>query len=265
MRKVAAALPGHEDPTDVDIALACAEADPEPFLETALERRLGTGALLRALRVAHRNAPDPWRARRATGRVLKEPYRLDWALIAAARLGRRLPRTAADVLARRPDCPPEVAVVLRSGQPARPGHGRPPPAPEPAARQPWRPPPSTWVPEWRPPGDTGPLGESAKSARHALRTMTVAFDAPEDPGAVTLAHLDAVIERGQLSAFEVAPLVRPAGPLTSWVGQGSGCADVSRAAWSGRAALHVETAAHPDPPDPPDARNTRDARGGLTA
>ncbi|MFJ6368583.1 hypothetical protein ACIQK5_10465 [Streptomyces virginiae] len=60
--------------------------------------------------------------------------------------------------------------------------------------------------------------------------MTVAFDAPEDPGAVTLAHLDAVIERGQLSAFEVAPLVRPAGLLTSWVGQGSGCADVSRAA-----------------------------------
>ncbi|WP_406073478.1 hypothetical protein [Streptomyces virginiae] len=84
MREVADALPGHEDPTDVDIALACAEADPEPFLETALERRLGTGALLRALRVAHRNAPDPWRARRATGRVLKEPYRLDWALIAAA-------------------------------------------------------------------------------------------------------------------------------------------------------------------------------------
>ncbi|MFD9621176.1 hypothetical protein ACFWB2_28385 [Streptomyces virginiae] len=95
--------------------------------------------------------------------------------------------------------------------------------------------------------------------------MTVAFDAPEDPGAVTLAHLDAVIERGQLSAFEVAPLVRPAGPLTSWVGQGSGCADVSRATWNGRAALHVETAAHPDPPDPPDARNTREARGGLTA
>ncbi|MFD7395642.1 hypothetical protein ACFV60_11425 [Streptomyces virginiae] len=56
---MAAALPGHEDPTDVDIALACAEADPEPFLETALERRLGTGPLLRALRVAHRNAPDP--------------------------------------------------------------------------------------------------------------------------------------------------------------------------------------------------------------
>ncbi|MGW2586996.1 hypothetical protein ACWCYZ_37890 [Streptomyces virginiae] len=66
----------------------------------------------------------------------------------------------------------------------------------------------------------------------------------------------------------MAPLVRPAGPLTSWVGQGSGCADVSRATWSGRAAPHVETAAHPDPPDPPDppdARNTREARHGLTA
>ncbi|MFB6823109.1 hypothetical protein ACFCXA_16165 [Streptomyces virginiae] len=301
VREVAAAQPDHENPTDADIALACAEADPEPFLDTALERRLGTGALLRALRAAHRDAPDPWRARRATGRVLEEPYRIDWALIAAARLGRRLPRTAADVLLRRPDCPPAVAVVLRTGQPARPGHVLPPPAPEPAARQPWRPPPSTWVPEWRPPGDTGPLGESAESALHALRTMTVAFDAREDPGAVTLAHLDAVIERGQLSAFEVAPLVRPAGLLTSWVGQGSGCADVSRAAWSGRAALHVETAAllarwagggvsaerwaafHPllrhyrgslpellaevsaAHPDPPDARTTWDARDGFTA
>ncbi|WP_030722062.1 hypothetical protein [Streptomyces sp. NRRL S-237] len=297
----AAALTGHEDPTDADIALACAEADPEPFLDTAVERRLGTGALLRALRAAHREDQEPWQVRRAMGRVLEEPYRLDWALIAAARLGRRLPRTAADVLVRRPDCPPEVAVVLRTGQPARPGRELPPPAPEPAARQPWRPPSSTWVPEWRPPGDTGPLGGSAESARHALRTMTVAYDAGKDPGAVTLAHLHAVIERGQLSAFEVVPLVRPAGLLTSWVGQGSGCADVSHAAWSGRAALHVETAALPARwagggvsaerwaafhpllrhypgslpellaevsaahPDAPDARDARDARDGLTA
>ncbi|MFV0126405.1 hypothetical protein ACLGI4_01575 [Streptomyces sp. HMX112] len=37
--------------------------------------------------------------------------------------------------------------------------------------------------------------------------------------------------------------MRPASVLTSWGGQASGHADVSRAAWSGRAALHVATAA----------------------
>ncbi|MFA7767965.1 hypothetical protein [Streptomyces sp. NRRL S-448] len=243
VREVAAALGGHDDPTDADLALACAEADPEPFLDTAVERRLGTGALLRALRAVHRKDLAPRVVQRAAGRVLAEPYRIDWALIAAARLGGRLPRTAAEVLVRRPDCPPEVAVVLRTGQPARPGRRLPPPAPEPVAREPYQPPRSTWVPGWKPPGDTGPLGESAESARHALRTMTVAFDAREDPAAITLDHLGAVIERGQLPAFEVAPLVRPASLLTSWVGQGSGWGSVSHAAWSGRAALHVETAA----------------------
>ncbi|WP_405526051.1 hypothetical protein OG592_01330 [Streptomyces avidinii] len=243
LRELAAEPTGHDDPTDADIARACAEADPEPFLDTALELRLGTGALLRALRAAHRGDRAPRVVRRATERILREPYRIDWALIAAARLGRRLPRTAAEVLAGRPDCPPEVAVVLRTGQPARPGRPLPPPAPEPAPPERYRPPRSTWLPAWKPPGDTGPLGASADSARHTLRTMTVAFDAREDPAAATLDHLGAVIERGQLSAFEVAPLVRPASLLTSWVGQGSGWGSVSHAAWSGRAALHVETAA----------------------
>ncbi|MFF2787052.1 hypothetical protein ACFVT6_09810 [Streptomyces sp. NPDC058049] len=133
---------------------------------------------------------------------------IDWALIAAARLAGRLPRTAAEVPVRRPDCPPEVAVVLRTGQPARPVRRLPPPAPEPVPRKPYEPPRSTWVPGWKPPGDTGPLGESAESARHALRTRTVAFGAREDPAAVTLDHLGAVIERGQLPAFEGAPLDR---------------------------------------------------------
>ncbi|MFJ2750518.1 hypothetical protein [Streptomyces sp. NPDC087297] len=253
VREVVAALGGHDghdglddhdDPTDADIALACAEADPGPFLDTAVERRLGTGALLRALRAAHRGDRAPWVVRRTMARVLKEPYRIDWALIAAARLGRRLPRTAAEVLAGRPDCPPEVAVVLRTGQPARPGRRLPPPAPEPAAApKHYLPPRSAWVPEWKPPGDTGPLGESAESARHALRTGALAFDARTDPAAATLGHLAAVIERGLLSAFEAAPLVHPASLLTSWVGQGSGWGSLSHAAWSGRAALHIETAA----------------------
>ncbi|MEV8533824.1 hypothetical protein [Streptomyces sp. NPDC051211] len=242
VRELAAALPGHDDPVDAEVVAACAEAEPEPFLDTAAERHLGTGALLRRLRTAHRADHQPWRARRAMQSILAEPYRIDWRLVAAARLGCRLPRTAAELLRSRPDCPPEVAVVLRTGRPARPG--RPlPPAPEPAVPEPYRPPRSHWVPEWQPPGDTGPFGDSAEAARHALRTMPVAFDARTDPAAATLAHLAAVIERGQLPASAAVPLVRPASVLTSWVGQASGWADVSRAAWSGRAALHVETAA----------------------
>ncbi len=255
VREVAAALPREGDPVDAAVVAACAEDRPEPFLDTADERRRGTGALLSRLRAEHRKELAPWRVQQAMRRILNEPYRLDWGLIAAARLGRRLPRTAAAVLLGHPDCPPDVAVVLRTGNPARPGRRPPPPAPQPAAPKASGPPRPTWVPEWKPPGDTGPLGESAESARHALRTMAVAFDAREDPAALTLGHLCAVIERGRLSAFEVAPLVRPANLLTSWVGQGSGGGSVSHAAWSGRAALHVETA----------ALLARWAGGGVTA
>lgn len=243
VREVSAALPGHDDPVDADIAAACAEAEPEPFLDSAVERRLGTGALLHRLRAADRAEQEPWRARRTMKSILAEPYRIDWRLIAAARLGHRLPRTAAESLRARADCPPEVAVVLRTGRPPRPGRPLPPPAPAPAVPRPNRSARAPWVPEWQAPGDTGPFGDSADTARHALRTMPVAYDARTDPAAATLAHLAAVIERGQLSAAEAVPLVRPASVLTSWVGQASGCADVSRAAWSGRAALHVETAA----------------------
>ncbi|MFJ9850531.1 hypothetical protein [Streptomyces sp. NPDC101150] len=50
-------------------------------------------------------------------------------------------------------------------------------------------------------------------------------------------------EREQLPAAEVAAPARPAEVVTSWVGRSSGHADVSRAAWSGRAALHTATAA----------------------
>ncbi|QES58529.1 hypothetical protein DEJ51_34030 [Streptomyces venezuelae] len=243
VREVVAALPGHEDPVDADVVAACAQADPQPYLDTAGERHLGTGALLTALRAAHRSDLAPWRVRRAMERVLAEPYRIDWALVAAARLGRRLPRTAVEALLLRPDCPPEVAVVLRTGQPPRPGRPLPPPARGPAPRTAYRPPPSAWVPEWRPPGDTGPFGDGAESARRALRTLRVAFDTREDPAAATLDHLSAVIERGQLPASEAVRLMRPADVLTSWVGQGSGWHSVQHAAWSGRAALHVHTAA----------------------
>ncbi|MET9959522.1 hypothetical protein ABZ128_10645 [Streptomyces sp. NPDC006326] len=243
VRALAALLPDCGDPADADVVAACAEADPEPFLDSAAERRLGTGALLRRLRAAHRTDSPPWEVRRVMRSVLKEPYRIDWRLVAAARLGRRLPRTAAEVLRSRPDCPPEVAFVLRTGRPAVPGRPLPPPAPEPEAPQPYRRPSSHWVPPWQPPGDTGPFGDTAESARQALRTMTVVYDAHRDPASPHLGHLGAVLERGQLSAAEAVALIRPASLLTSWVGQQSGWTDVSRAAWSGRSALHVETAA----------------------
>jgi hypothetical protein len=243
VRELAARLPGRGGPADADVVAACAEADPEPFLDCAAERRLGTGALLRRLRAAHRTDRPPWEVQRVMRSILKEPYRIDWRLVAAARLGGRLPRTASQVLRSRPDCPPEVAVVLRTGRPAAPGRPLPPPALEAEAQQPYRRPESHWVPPWQRPGDTGPFGETAASARQALRTMTVVYDAQRDPQAPHLGHLGAVLERGQLSAAEAVPLIRPASLLTSWVGQHSGWADVSRAAWSGRSALHVETAA----------------------
>ncbi|QGV77270.1 hypothetical protein [Streptomyces ficellus] len=239
------ALPGPLDPVGADVAAACAEAWPEPFLDTVEERWLGTGALLRRLRSVRE--PSLWEARRTVGGILREPYRIDWRLVAAARFGgrRRLPRAAVTELLLHPDCPPDVAVVLRTGRPALPGRPLPPPAPRPAAPADpaaqagnrHRPP---WVPAWQPPGDTGPLGDSAESARAVLREAPVAYRSADGP---TLDHLHAVIERGLLHADEVAALVRPAEVLTSWVGQGSGHADVRRAAWSGRSALHVATSA----------------------
>ncbi|MFI1936114.1 hypothetical protein ACH44C_02785 [Streptomyces purpureus] len=228
------------DPLTAGIAQACGHSTPEPYLDTVEEHWLGTGALLRRLRAVEPEASQ-WRTRRAFEAVLKEPYRIHWPLIAAARLGGTLPRPAACLLALRPDCPPEVAVVLRTGRPALPG--RPLPAPTaamPATRAAAARKAPPWVPPWHPPGDTGPLGDTAESARQALAATPVAYSGPEGP---TLDHLAAVIERGQLPAADVAELVRPACVLTSWVGQASGCADVTRAAWSGRAALHVATAA----------------------
>lgn len=91
-----------------------------------------------------------------------------------------------------------------------------------------------------PPGTAGPLDGSAESARHVLRTTPVRFGAPEGP---TPDHVGALIESGRLPASEVAELMRPAHVLTSWVGQASGHGDLARAAWCGRAALHVATAA----------------------
>ncbi|MEU9104886.1 hypothetical protein AB0D54_11020 [Streptomyces xanthophaeus] len=243
VRRLAAALPRPHEPVGAGIVAACAEADPEPFLDAEAERRLGTGALLGRLRDAHRADHRPWNVRRAMESVLTEPYRLDWGLIQAARLGCRLPRTAAELLRARPDCPAATEVILRTGRPARPGSPPPRPVPGPAVAPPYRRARPHWVPAWQPPGSTGPLGDSAEAARRVLRTRPVAYDTRTDPQAVTLDHVAAVIERGQLPACEAAALLHPASLLTSWVGQASGWADVSRAAWSGRAALHVATAA----------------------
>lgn len=84
-RAVASALPRDPDPVGKEVLEALAEATPEPFLDTALERRIGTGALLRRLRALP--PQSPWGAFRAVRKVLDEPYRIDWALLAAARHG----------------------------------------------------------------------------------------------------------------------------------------------------------------------------------
>ncbi|WP_405792338.1 hypothetical protein OG753_39090 [Streptomyces sp. NBC_00029] len=89
--------------------------------------------------------------------------------------------------------------------PRLPAGGRGSPADRAAGppREPYLPPRSTWRPEWKPPCATGPLGTSAASARHALRT-TVAHHTREDPHTVTLDHLGAVIKTAALPARRAA-------------------------------------------------------------
>ncbi|MFC8828238.1 hypothetical protein ACFT9I_23160 [Streptomyces sp. NPDC057137] len=139
VRAVAAALPlavgpvvdPAVDPVSAEVVAACAQAVPEPFLDTLVEHHLGTGALLRSLRAASTH-DDHVRTRGEMRAVLAEPYRIDWALVAAARLGDGIPREAVRLLGQHPDCPPDVATVLITGRPALPGRPllrRPEPTP----------------------------------------------------------------------------------------------------------------------------------------
>ena len=116
VRELLAALPTDRqlDEATLEIAEACAQPDPEPYLTSAEDRITGTGALIRRFReVRTFQDLDVGRA------ILNEPYRIDWNLVTAAALGHRLPRMAARMLAQH-SYPAAASYVLRTGRPAPP-------------------------------------------------------------------------------------------------------------------------------------------------
>ncbi|MFV0126406.1 hypothetical protein ACLGI4_01580 [Streptomyces sp. HMX112] len=181
LRHLVAALPERPDPVSAAVVAACGQADPEPHLDTVEDSWLGTGALLRRLRAVRQ--PDEQRtARAAVGPGPALPDRL-----AADRGGPARPPAPAPCGARllaRPDCPPEVAVVLRTGRPVRPGRPLPAPAGVPATPAPGsgsrrRPP---WVPAWRPPGRPDRSGRApSRRAGHRGRRRSPTGDRTDRP------------------------------------------------------------------------------------
>ncbi|MGW2255580.1 hypothetical protein ACWCXH_36250 [Kitasatospora sp. NPDC001660] len=240
VREVLAALPPGAalDEATRQIADACAEADPEPFLTSAEDRLTGTGALLRRL-CGVRTPADARRGRA----ILAEPYRVDWALVAAAGLFRRLPRMAARLLARRPDCPPDIARVLLTGRPAP----RDLPAPEPAAPAipAYRPPASTY---YRRPPTLGPLD--------GADPLAVLAATPIGKDGLDIHHLWSGIELGLITARQAIDHARPAFAIACHAGQTSAFHADTQEPGGGRAALHAATlaylahhlAAHPPAP-----------------
>ncbi|MFI6444411.1 hypothetical protein [Kitasatospora sp. NPDC050543] len=246
-RAVASALPRDPDPVGKEVLEALAEAMPEPFLDTALERRIGTGALLRRLRALP--PQSPWGAFRAVRKVLDEPYRIDWALLAAARLG------SAD------GC--RAHGCARSGRacglPARGGRGaagratrasRPTPAPAPARAGACA---GLHSPRCAPAAGCAPVARvaTARPDRSAGGHRVFRAPRPAHRAGVLAPHPGHGDTRSPRSDHRTraagcgrwAQLAHPAHVVVSWVGEEAGCADVARASWRGRAALHVAVSA----------------------
>ncbi|MEE1785786.1 hypothetical protein PUR71_23185 [Streptomyces sp. SP17BM10] len=228
VRQVLAALPPGTDPDEATrrIARACAEPDPEPFLATTEDLLTGTGALLRRLRRI-RTAADARRGRA----ILGEPYRVDWALVASAGLSRRLPRQAARLLARHPDCPSDVARVLLTGRPA-PRHLPAPTDTGPAPRAD-RPPPPAYR---RRPPVLGPLD--------AADPLAVLAATPVGTDGLDIHHVWSAIELGRITARQAVDHARPAYAVACHAGQTSAFQAATREPGGGRAALHAATLAH---------------------
>ncbi|GAA2810986.1 hypothetical protein GCM10010441_39520 [Kitasatospora paracochleata] len=224
VREVLDALPPGRplDEATRRIAEASAEADPEAYLTSAEERLIGTGALLQRLGEI-RTVADAARGRA----ILAEPYHVNWALVSAAGLLRRLPRLAAYLLSRHPDCPPATARVLLTGRPAPRDLPRRPPAPEPPppARTSQ---PSTW--------HRGPL-IPGRLAEHDPLTVLATTEVSED--GLTIHHVYSAVELGLITAEQAVAHTRPAAVVAGYAGQTSSFhADVQEPG-GGRAAFHA--------------------------
>ncbi|MFE2411406.1 hypothetical protein ACFXDE_23965 [Kitasatospora sp. NPDC059408] len=247
VRQVLAALPPGADLDEATrrIAEACAQPDPEPFLTSAEDRLTGTGALLRRLR-GIRAAPDAPRGRA----ILAEPYRVDWALVASAGLSRRLPRLAARLLARRPDCPPDVARVLLTGRPAPRHLPAPGPAPVPAAPGPAAPGPAVPVPAVPAPRADGPPPSAyhrrppALGPLDAADPLAVLAATPIGKDGLDIHHVWSAIELGRITARQAVDHARPAYAVACHAGQTSAFHAGTREPGGGRAALHTAALAH---------------------
>jgi hypothetical protein len=233
VRELLAALPADRplDKATLEVARACAEPDPEPFLCSIEDRFTGTGALLRRLREV-RTRRD-WEAGRG---ILAEPYRIDWNLVASAGLDRRLPRMAAEMLARQPGCPAPVAHALVTGRPAPREHtsagssdaadAPTPPAPANPAAQPDTP---VTHPYYRKPPDPGPLGEGDPET--VLRTTAI-------NKALTIDHVYSAVELGLIDAATAVRLARPAVIVVTYAGQESSFHAYVQEPGGGREAFH---------------------------
>lgn len=230
VREVLATLPedAEWDGGTQRIAEACAEDDPEPFLSTAEERIIGTGAFLRRLG-AVRERSD----RRLCEQILGEPYDVDWSLVSAARLAGRLPKVAVQVLLQNAACPADVRFVLRNGRPA-PRHLKQDSnivVPE-SRHHPLPYHPSPFAP---PPPDAGPLASGDPLA--ILATTPV----DKDP---TIEHLWSAIELRLVTAETAVEIVRPANTVTCYAGQTSSFHARTLRPSSGQARLHVAALDH---------------------
>jgi hypothetical protein len=224
-----AALPAGRslDAATVEIAEACAEPDPEPFLSSAEDRLTGTGALLSRLRQVR-----TFQDLRSGHDILDEPYRIDWALVTAAALGQRLPRTAARMLAQHPDCPAPVARTLRTGRPAPPEPDRVAEAPAsaaPPAEGSARPSARAARPYYRAPMDPGPLVKGDPAT--VLSTTAIGAD-------LTIHHVWSAIEMGLIDAASAVQRARPAMTVACHAGQESAFHAHTQEPDGGREALH---------------------------
>lgn len=227
VREVLAALPADAplDDVTVQIAEACAEADPEPFLSTAEERFIGTGALLRRLSAVRARTDD-----RLAEQILGEPFQVDWSLVSAVGLARRLPRMAAKLLAGHPACPADVRFALLEGRPAPAHLKQDSNAPNGAPTVPEPPRPPYLPPYYWPPPDAGPLGHG--------NPLSLLARTPVDKE-LTIEHLWSALELELVSAADAVEIVRPALTVTCYAGQSSSFAAHRRRPTSGQARLNA--------------------------
>ncbi|GAA2056796.1 hypothetical protein GCM10009839_77550 [Catenulispora yoronensis] len=237
VRAVLAALPADLAPAALDeatrqIAEACAEADPEPFLSTAEDRVIGTAAFLRRLSAVRERTDQ-----RLGEQILGEPYDIDWSLVSAAGLAGRMPKMAVQLLRHHQECPPDVEYVLRTGRPA-PRHlkqGSLIPNANQATNLATSPPPHHPAPYAPPPPNPGPLAVDDPLA--VLATTPVDRD-------LTIDHLWGALELKLLTGDAVVANARPAVMVSCYAGQTSSFFAHATRPGSGQGRLNAALVAH---------------------